>query len=125
MNISADVRELGRQAEYRVMEVLNGAGFSTRHADRERDLRGVDLEIDLFGHTLWLEITISRRRLAEKQVSNGLCRNGLAHLVIIDTRWSDEELLREVLRQIICSLPERTKRELLSELQKVQGLAGS
>lgn len=124
MSPSNNVRELGRQAEHRVMEALAKAGFSTRHADKDLDLRGVDLEIEFFGHVLWLEITISKRRFAEKQ-ANGMCQNGLAYLVIIDTRWSDEELLREVLWQIICSLPERTRKELLSELCQVQELAGS
>lgn len=125
MSSVTDVRELGRQAEQRVMEVLNTSGFPTRHVDRELDLRGVDLEVDFFGHLVWLEITISKKRLAEKQTSNGMYQNGSVHLIIIDTRWSDEELLREVLRQIICSLPERTKQELLLELCQVRGLAGS
>lgn len=124
MSSSNSVRELGREAERRVTEVLRAAGFPTRHVDRELDLRGVDLETDFFGHRLWLEITISKKRLVLKQASE-VCQNGLAYPIFVDTRWSDGEMFREVLRQIICSLPERTKRELLSKLPQVRGLAGS
>lgn len=124
MNDLVDVRKLGREAERCVAEVLNGAGFPTRHADRDLDIRGVDLEVVFFGHRLWLQLTISKKRFVEKQISNGMCQNGLAYLIIVDTRWSDERMLREVLRQIVYSLSERTKRELLSKLYQVQGLAG-
>lgn len=111
------IRQLGIDAEYRVMDALNGHGISTRHATQEEDLSGWDLEVSLRGYTVRVDLTISRDRLQKKQISEP-CRNGLVIAVMVDPGWSPEELFRETLRQVICSLPDGVKRDLLQELTK-------
>ncbi len=109
------VRRLGLDAEWQVLEALNGQGFKARHAEPEEDLSGWDIEIDLHGYSVWVDLTISRSRLRKKQIAEPV-RNGLVIAVLVDPGWSAEELNREVLRQVIYSLPERIREGLLREV---------
>lgn len=108
-------RQLGLDVELRVVNVLNHKGIRARHADPEEDLSGWDVEFDLHGHTVHMDLTTSRARLQEKSGRDDV-RNGLTVVVIVSPGWSDEDLYRETLRQAVCSLPERVKRDLLREL---------
>lgn len=102
---SARARRLGREVEPRVVDALNHNGIPARRAEPEEDLHGGwDLEISLCGFTVWVDLTISRARLQEKQGREDV-HNGLVVVVIINPGWSEEKLFREVLWQVVHSLP--------------------
>jgi hypothetical protein len=109
------VRQLGLDVELRVVDVLNHKGIRARHAEPKEDLSGWDVELDLRGYTVHIDLTTSRARLREKSGRDDV-RNGLTVVVIVSPGWSDEDLYRETLRQAVCSLPDRVKRDLLREL---------
>lgn len=109
------VRQLGLDVEFRVVDALNHHGICARHAEPQEDLSGWDVELDLRGYAVHIDLTISRDRLREKQTRDDVC-NGLTIVVIVNPGWSEEELFRETLRQVIYSLPERVKRDLLRDL---------
>jgi len=64
-----------------------------------------------------VDLTISRGRLQKKQTAEPV-RNGSVVAALVDPSWSEEEMFREVLRQVVYSLPDRTKRALLEELTR-------
>ena len=113
------VRQLGLEVEPRVVDALNANGITARHAEPEEDLSGWDVEINLNGYTIWIDLTISRSRLQKKQTAEPV-RNGLIIAVLVDPEWPSERLFRETIRQVIYSLPDRVKTELLREMATLQ-----
>lgn len=115
-NSSSRARQLGLEIEPRVVDALNRNGIPARHAEPDEDLRqGWDVEFALYGFTVRVDLTISRARLRKKQDAEPV-RNGLVIAVLVDPDWSEEELFRETIRQVIHSLPRWVKRALLKEL---------
>lgn len=113
----AEVRVLGRETEYRVLEGLLQAGIQARHATKAEDISGWDLEVAFRGICVRVDVTISKTRFAEKQASDQ-CRNRQVVPVLVDPGSSAEELARETMRQVVYSL----NGSLVSEL--LQGRAG-
>lgn len=115
-NSSNLARQLGLEAEQLVLTALKNNGLEARHATPDEDLhQGWDVEFNLADIIVRIDLTISRARLRQKNGSDRV-RNGFVIVVLVDPRWSEEELFREVIRQVVYSLPEWAKRALLREL---------
>jgi len=107
------VCEAGLIIEARVEKALKLKGFPARHASREEDLSGWDLEVKIRGFTARIDLTISEKRLLQKRDRNS-ARTGLIIPVWVSPRWSDDELVREVIEQVVYNLPRWQTRAMLA-----------